>query len=58
MVQLIAMAAIGGVAYVAYSSFKKHMAAIKAEELERNKEPTVLGQLEKDPVTGKYRVKK
>ncbi|MFD0915991.1 hypothetical protein ACFQ14_06185 [Pseudahrensia aquimaris] len=58
MVQLIAVAAIGGVAYVAYQSFKKHMDALKREERLRSEDPKQMPELEVDPETGKYRPKK
>ena len=57
MIQLVAMAAIGGVAYVAWSSFRKHMAEIEAKEVERRNRPKLVGELEQDPETGKYRPK-
>lgn len=57
MVQLIAVAAIGGVAYIAYQSFKKHMDDLKREERLRSENPKEMPGLEKDPVTGKYRPK-
>ena len=57
MVQLIAVAAIGGLAYVAYSSFRKHMQAIKQAEREENIQNAVVTELQKDPNTGVYRPK-
>ncbi|MDD9909355.1 MAG: hypothetical protein OXR62_06640 [Ahrensia sp.] len=57
MIQLVALGAIGGVAYIAWSSFKKHMAQIEAEEIEQRRQPKLAGELERDPVTGKYRLK-
>jgi len=55
MIQLVAIAAVGGVAYVAWSSFKKHMADIEAKEVEKRQKPKLAGELERDPETGKYR---
>ena len=55
MVQLIAVAAIGGVAYVAYQSFKKHMAEIKRAEKLRSENTKDMPELRKDPSTGRYR---
>lgn len=58
MIQFVAAAAIGAVGLYAYSSFKKHWAEIKRkEELEKAKKPKTLGDLEQDPVTGRYRLK-
>ena len=58
MIQLVAVAAVGAVGLYAYSSFKKHMAEIKAKEkLEEIKQPKTVGDLEKDPKTGKYRMR-
>lgn len=57
MVQLIAVAAIGGVALVAYNAFRKHWNDIQAEELEKAKKPKVVGDLEQDPETGRYKPK-
>ncbi len=61
MIQIIAAAAVGVVGLYAYSSFKKHMQAIKEEEerkAKKNTPPKEIGDLEQDPVSGKYRVKK
>lgn len=58
MIQLIAVAAVGGVAYVAYNSFKKHMAEIERKERIRNDDAKQMPELEKDPATGKYRPKR
>ncbi|MEE9375529.1 MAG: hypothetical protein V3V04_04280 [Rhizobiaceae bacterium] len=61
MIQFVAAAAIGVVGFYAYSSFKKHMAALEAEDLkkaEATKKPEVLGDLEQDPITGRYKVVK
>ncbi|MEM9734551.1 MAG: hypothetical protein AAF903_13845 [Pseudomonadota bacterium] len=58
MIQLIAVAAVGGVALVAYNSFKKHWAEIQEKEaLEKSRQPKPVGDLHKDEVTGKYRLK-
>lgn len=58
MIQLIAVAAVGGVALVAYNSFKKHWADIQEKEaLEKIKKPKSVGDLHKDEITGKYRLK-
>ncbi len=58
MVQLIAVAALGSVALVAYSSFRKHWDRIQREELEKAKKPKSGGDLEQDPKTGRYRLRK
>ncbi len=55
MIQLVAIAAVGGVALFAWSSFKKHMADLEEKELEKRNKPKLAGELEKDPETGKYR---
>ena len=63
MIQLVAAAAVGAVGLYAYNSFRKHMDAINAEE-ERKAQATsarkakTIGDLEHDPETGRYRVKK
>ncbi|MEL6504036.1 MAG: hypothetical protein AAFO61_15320 [Pseudomonadota bacterium] len=58
MIQLIAVAAVGGVALVAYNSFKKHWAEIQEKErLEKINQPKSVGDLQKDEVTGKYRLR-
>lgn len=57
MVQLIAVAAVGGLALYAYSSFKRHMSAIEEEERLSN-EKNRSGDLEYDPKSGKYRPKR
>lgn len=58
MIQLVAAVAVGAVGLYAYNSFRKHMDAIKAEELEKAQKPKSVGDLEHDPETGKYKVKK
>lgn len=57
MIQLVAIAAVGGVAYVAWSSFKKHMADIEAKEVEERRKPKLAGELERDPQTGRYKIR-
>ena len=57
MVQLIALAAIGAVAYVGYSSFRKHMDELNAKDaVQKDREAKVVGELKKDPKTGRYRL--
>lgn len=61
VIQFVAAAAIGAVGVYAYSSFKKHMAALEAEEVkkaEAAKGPKIVGDLKQDPKTGRYQVKK
>ena len=61
MIQLVAVAAVGAVGLYAYNSFRKHMNAINAEErrqAEAKRTPKAVGDLEHDPETGRYRVKK
>jgi len=61
MIQLVAVAAVGAVGLYAYSSFRKHMDAINAEERKKaqaTKGPKSVGDLEHDPKTGRYRLKK
>ncbi len=58
MVPLIAALGIGGVAYVAWTSLKKHMAEIEAEERRKAEGPRASGELERDEETGRYRPKK
>ena len=58
MVQLIAAIAIGGVAYVAYSSLKKHLSALEEAEREEALKTAKAAELEQDPKTGVYRPKK
>ncbi len=58
MIQLVAAAAVGAVGLYAYKSFRKHMDAIKAEELEKARPPKSVGDLEHDPESGRYKVKK
>ena len=58
MIQLVAAAAVGAVGLYAYKSFRKHMDAIKAEEIEKARKPKTLGDLEHDPETGRYKLKK
>jgi len=57
MVQLIAFAAVGAVAWVGYSSFRKHMDEIKTKEkAARKTDAKVVGELKKDPKTGRYKL--
>ena len=61
MIQLVAVAAVGAVGLYAYSSFRKHMDAINAEERKKAQaaqKPKSVGDLEHDPETGRYRLKK
>ena len=61
MIQLVAVAAVGAVGLYAYSSFRKHMDAINAEERKKaqaTKRPKSVGDLEHDPKTGRYKLKK
>ena len=61
MIQLVAAAAVGAVGLYAYNSFRKHMDAIKAEERKKAdiaKGPKPVGDLEHDPKTGRYKLKK
>ena len=61
MIQLVAVAAVGVVGLYAYNSFRRHMDALKAEELEKaeaERELKSVGDLEHDPDTGRYRIKK
>ena len=61
MIQLVAAAAVGAVGLYPYNSFKKHMAAMKEEEARvaaEKQQPKSVGNLEHDPVTGRYRVRK
>ena len=61
MIQLVAVAAVGAVGLYAYTSFRKHMDAINAEERRKaqaTKSPKSAGDLEHDPETGRYRLKK
>jgi len=61
MIQFVAAAAIGAVGIYAYSSFRKHMEILKAEDLKKTeaaRNPKTLGDLEQDPETGRYRVVK
>jgi uncharacterized membrane protein YebE (DUF533 family) len=58
MVPLLAAIGIGGVAYVAITSFKKRWDELQAEERARTKDPQSAGELEQDPETGRYRPKK
>lgn len=57
MIQLVAAAALGAVGVYAYSSFRKHMDAIKEEERKAAEaaKPENLTELKKDPKTGVYR---
>ncbi len=57
MIQLVAIAAVGGVAFYAWSSFKKHMADLEEQEIEKRDWPKLAGELEKDPKTGKYHLR-
>ena len=63
MIQLVAVAAVGAVGLYAYSSFRKHMDAINAEEQRKAEAKSAqnaktIGDLEHDPETGRYKVKK
>jgi hypothetical protein len=61
MIQLVAVAAVGAVGLYAYTSFRKHMDALKAEDLKNAKaarEPKSVGNLEHDPKTGRYKLRK
>ncbi len=58
MVPLIAALGLGGVAYVAWNSLKKHMAEIEEEERRKAEGPRAGGELEQDPETGRYRPRK
>ena len=60
MIQLVAVAAVGVVGLYAYNSFRKHMEAINEEERRKAemKKQKPVGELEQDPVTGRYRLKK
>lgn len=61
MIQLVALAGLGAVGLYAYSSFRKHMDALQAQERERAKagrSPKTAGDLEHDPETGRYKLKK
>lgn len=56
MIQLIAAAAVGAVVWVGYSSLRKHLDAQKqADDAKRGEKQ--IGDLEKDPVTGRYKPK-
>ncbi len=55
MVQLIAAAAIGGVAYVAFNSFKKHWNEIQERERVEAGSSKEVGELKRDPKTGRYK---
>ena len=57
MVQLIAVAALGAVAYVGYNAFKKHMSELEEADRRAKAEARHVPNLEKDPVSGKYRPK-
>ncbi len=61
MIQLFAIAAVGALGIYAYNSYRKHMDALEAEEHEKargEREPNSGGDLEQDPETGRYRIKK
>lgn len=59
MVPLLAAIGIGGVAYVAVTSFKKRWDELQEQErARRNKGLKSAGDLERDPETGRYRPKK
>lgn len=63
MIQLVAVAAVGAVGLYAYNSFRKHMDAINAEEQRKAEaksahDAKTIGDLEHDPETGRYKVKK
>lgn len=63
MIQLVAVAAVGAVGLYAYNSFRKHMDAINAEEQRQAeaksaRDAKTIGDLEHDPETGRYKVKK
>ncbi|MEL6752208.1 MAG: hypothetical protein AAFO70_09020 [Pseudomonadota bacterium] len=58
MVPLIAAIGIGGIAYVAVTSFKKRWDELQAEERAKAKGPKSAGNLEQDPKTGRYRPKR
>lgn len=61
MIQLVAVAAVGAIGIYAYNSFRKHMDAIALEEEKKAKKaegPKSVGDLEHDPKTGRYKVKK
>ncbi|PCH47329.1 MAG: hypothetical protein COC23_02110 [Hyphomicrobiales bacterium] len=60
MIQLIAAAAVGAVVWVGYSSLRKHLDAQKQSDNEKTNEKTNekhIGDLEKDPLTGRYKPK-
>ena len=61
MIQLVAIAALGAVGLYAYGSFRKHMDALEAQDREKAKtkrEPKSALDLEHDPKTGRYKLKK
>ena len=59
MIQFVTAAALGAVGVYAYSSFRKHMAAIKEEERKAAEaaKPENLTELKRDPKTGVYKPK-
>ena len=55
MVQVIAAAAIGAVAWVGYNAFKKHMAEERRKEKLDAASRESATKLELDPETGRYK---
>jgi hypothetical protein len=60
MPQLIAFALIGALGWYGYRAFKKEMAKIseKVRKEEKTAQPETDGELQRDPKTGVYRLKK
>ncbi len=57
MVQLIALAAVGTLAWVGYKSYREHAERIAREEEAKKNDAGSALPLEKDPKTGRYRPK-
>ena len=55
MVPLIAVLGLGGVAYVAYSSLRRHLHEIEDRERRVEESKRSSGRLERDAKTGRYR---
>ena len=60
MPQLLFIAAIGVIAYYGYQAVTKEMGRVsdKLKDAEEKREYKVVGELEQDPETGKYKPKK
>ena len=55
MIQLVAVAAVGGLVWYGLSQYRRHSEALEKREKEKAAERLDGSELEQDPVTGKWR---